>query len=84
VVRPGAQVSAAELLEHSRSRIARYKCPSAVEFMNALPSLLDLIADVRSSAEASTEVGARASDAFARHKCARVERTRHTGTLTSR
>ncbi len=37
VLHPGTQVSEAELLEHTRTRIARYKCPSAVQFMIALP-----------------------------------------------
>jgi fatty-acyl-CoA synthase len=37
VLRPAAQVSESELLEHVRTQIARYKCPSAVEFIIALP-----------------------------------------------
>lgn len=37
VVRPGQSVTEAELLEHCRSRLARYKCPQCVEFLESLP-----------------------------------------------
>jgi fatty-acyl-CoA synthase len=37
VLRPGAQASEADLLEHLRAHIARYKAPKAVEFLDALP-----------------------------------------------
>ncbi len=37
VLRPGAEVSEAELLDHVRARIARYKAPGAVEFLEELP-----------------------------------------------
>jgi fatty-acyl-CoA synthase len=37
VLKPGAQVSAQELLEFCRSRISHYKVPHSVEFLDALP-----------------------------------------------
>jgi acyl-CoA synthetase (AMP-forming)/AMP-acid ligase II len=37
VLRPGATASAAELIEHVRSAIARYKAPKAVELVEELP-----------------------------------------------
>ena len=37
VLKPGGEASEAELIEHARSRIARYKAPRAVEFMAELP-----------------------------------------------
>ena len=37
VPRPGAQVTADELTEHARARLAKYKVPSQVEFMDSLP-----------------------------------------------
>ena len=37
VLRPGAEVSEAELMEHVRARIARYKTPKAIAFVEALP-----------------------------------------------
>jgi long-chain acyl-CoA synthetase len=37
VVKPGAQVTEADLIEHCRTRIARYKCPRTVSFRAALP-----------------------------------------------
>lgn len=37
VLKPGAQATEAELLEHCRSRIAHYKCPRSVEFVESLP-----------------------------------------------
>jgi fatty-acyl-CoA synthase len=37
VVKPGAQLTEAELLEFCRSRIAHYKCPRSVEFFESLP-----------------------------------------------
>ena len=36
-VTPGSRVSAEQLIEHTRTRLARYKCPRVVEFMDALP-----------------------------------------------
>lgn len=37
VLRPGAELDEAELIEHVRARIARYKAPAAVDFVEALP-----------------------------------------------
>jgi fatty-acyl-CoA synthase len=37
VLRPGAEASEADLLEHVRAHIARYKVPKAVEMLDALP-----------------------------------------------
>jgi fatty-acyl-CoA synthase len=37
VLRAGETVKAGELLDHARARIARYKVPSAVEFVGELP-----------------------------------------------
>lgn len=37
VLKPGAQVSALELLDFCRSRISHYKVPHSVEFLEALP-----------------------------------------------
>ncbi len=37
VARPGVKVSAEEIIEHCRERIAHYKAPRAVEFVEALP-----------------------------------------------
>ncbi len=37
VLRPGAEVTGPELIEHCRARIASYKKPSLVEFADELP-----------------------------------------------
>ena len=37
VLQPGAEVTAADLIEHCRSNIASYKKPSVVEFVDELP-----------------------------------------------
>jgi fatty-acyl-CoA synthase len=37
VLKPGAQVNEEELLEFCRGRLARYKCPRSIEFMETLP-----------------------------------------------
>ncbi len=37
VLKPGAQATESELLEHARARIAHYKCPRSVEFVESLP-----------------------------------------------
>jgi acyl-CoA synthetase (AMP-forming)/AMP-acid ligase II len=37
VTRPGAGSTAADLIEHARTRLARYKCPTSVDFVDALP-----------------------------------------------
>ncbi len=37
VLKPGTQADENELLEHCRSRIAHYKCPRSVEFVDSLP-----------------------------------------------
>ncbi len=37
VLRPGCTATAAELLEFCRSRLAHYKCPRLVQFLEALP-----------------------------------------------
>jgi fatty-acyl-CoA synthase len=37
VVRPGVQVTEAELLRHCRSNLAHFKCPTALEFVSELP-----------------------------------------------
>jgi long-chain acyl-CoA synthetase len=34
---PGAQVTPEEIIEHARGRLARYKCPTSVDFVDALP-----------------------------------------------
>ena len=34
---PAAQVTAAELIAHARDGLARYKCPTAVDFVDAHP-----------------------------------------------
>jgi fatty-acyl-CoA synthase len=34
---PAAQVTAAELIAHARDGLARYKCPTSVDFVDALP-----------------------------------------------
>jgi fatty-acyl-CoA synthase len=37
VLKPGSQVTEAELIDFCRARIAHYKCPHSVEFFDALP-----------------------------------------------
>jgi fatty-acyl-CoA synthase len=37
VMKPGAQATEQELLEFCRGRLAHYKCPRSVEFLDALP-----------------------------------------------
>jgi long-chain acyl-CoA synthetase len=37
VVRPGRHVDADELIDHAGRRLARYKCPSSVTFVDELP-----------------------------------------------
>lgn len=37
VVRDGTTVTGQELVEHARTLLARYKCPTSVEFVDALP-----------------------------------------------
>jgi fatty-acyl-CoA synthase len=37
VLQPGANVTEAELIDHCRARIGRYKCPKSVEFRTELP-----------------------------------------------
>jgi len=37
VLRPDAQASAAEIIEFMRARIAHYKCPKSVDFLDAIP-----------------------------------------------
>jgi len=37
VLKPGARLTESELIEFSRARLAHYKCPKTVEFMEALP-----------------------------------------------
>jgi fatty-acyl-CoA synthase len=37
VLKPGSQVTEAELIDFCRARIAHYKCPRSVEFFDALP-----------------------------------------------
>ena len=37
VLKPGAQASEAELIEHCRARLAHYKCPRSVEYLDSLP-----------------------------------------------
>jgi fatty-acyl-CoA synthase len=37
VLKPGASATEAELLEFCRGRLAHYKCPRSIEFMDALP-----------------------------------------------
>jgi fatty-acyl-CoA synthase len=38
VLSPGASADEAQLIDHVRARIARYKAPKAVEFLDALPT----------------------------------------------
>lgn len=37
VLKEGVQAGAMELIEHCRTRLAHYKCPRAVEFVESLP-----------------------------------------------
>jgi len=37
VLRPGSEASAEDLVEFARSRLARYKCPTSVDFVDDLP-----------------------------------------------
>jgi len=37
VLKPGAQASAVELIEFLRARIAHYKCPKSVDFLDTIP-----------------------------------------------
>jgi fatty-acyl-CoA synthase len=37
VVKPGSQLSESELIEFCRSRLAHFKCPRSIEFVEALP-----------------------------------------------
>jgi fatty-acyl-CoA synthase len=37
VLKPGAQASAADIIEFMRSRIAHFKCPKSVDFTDAIP-----------------------------------------------
>ncbi|MOA54692.1 Long-chain-fatty-acid--CoA ligase FadD13 [compost metagenome] len=39
VLKPGAELSAEELIEFSNTRIARYKRPTSVDFVSELPRL---------------------------------------------
>jgi acyl-CoA synthetase (AMP-forming)/AMP-acid ligase II len=39
VLRPGAKASAAELIDHSRTRVASYKKPRSIDFLEELPRL---------------------------------------------
>ena len=37
VLRPGARLSAEDVMEFAATRLARFKCPTAVQFVDALP-----------------------------------------------
>jgi long-chain acyl-CoA synthetase len=37
VVKPGAEVTAAELMAHAKTQLAGFKCPTSVDFMEVLP-----------------------------------------------
>jgi acyl-CoA synthetase (AMP-forming)/AMP-acid ligase II len=37
VLKPGAQADAARIIEFMRARIARYKCPKSVDFLESIP-----------------------------------------------
>jgi acyl-CoA synthetase (AMP-forming)/AMP-acid ligase II len=37
VLRPGSSATAEEVILHCRERLARFKCPRSVRFMDALP-----------------------------------------------
>ena len=37
VLKDGRKLSAEDVIEYARSKIARYKCPKTVEFIEALP-----------------------------------------------
>ena len=36
-VKPGQQITEAEVIAHCRERLARFKCPTGVVFVEALP-----------------------------------------------
>jgi acyl-CoA synthetase (AMP-forming)/AMP-acid ligase II len=36
VLAPGAEASEADLIDHCRSRLAHYKCPTSIEFRDEL------------------------------------------------
>jgi acyl-CoA synthetase (AMP-forming)/AMP-acid ligase II len=37
VAKPGVSVDGPELIEFARTRLAKYKCPTSVDFTDALP-----------------------------------------------
>jgi long-chain acyl-CoA synthetase len=37
VLKPGAKANAAEIIEFMRTRIAHYKCPKSIDFLEAIP-----------------------------------------------
>lgn len=37
VLRPGMSADSAEIIEFARTRVARYKCPTSIDFVDALP-----------------------------------------------
>jgi acyl-CoA synthetase (AMP-forming)/AMP-acid ligase II len=37
VLRPGMSATPEELIEFARTKLARYKCPSSIDFVEALP-----------------------------------------------
>jgi len=37
VLKPGMQAGASELIEHCRARLAHYKCPRSIEYLESLP-----------------------------------------------
>jgi fatty-acyl-CoA synthase len=37
VLKPGMQAGASELIEHCRARLAHYKCPRSIEYVESLP-----------------------------------------------
>ena len=37
VLRPGTNATAAQIIEFMRSRIAHYKCPQSIDFLEAIP-----------------------------------------------
>ncbi|MDX1376843.1 MAG: long-chain-fatty-acid--CoA ligase [Burkholderiales bacterium] len=37
VLRPGAQAGAGEIIEYMRARLAHYKCPKSIDFLEAIP-----------------------------------------------
>jgi long-chain acyl-CoA synthetase len=58
VLRDGASLSADALIDHAAARLARFKCPTVIEFVDALPhSLTGKVAKGRLRASAAEQSG---------------------------